>query len=551
MSGHPQESTHERIAVVATSRFEQDETMRIPASSADPDVIVIGAGHNGLIAAAYLAKSGLDVVVLEARSDVGGCSSTETFAGSRVNICNCDHITFRTTSVMEELDLGSLGLEYVDVDPGQINVPWNGGPAWAIFRSVEKTLDSLSKVYPREVAGYRRYCREALPIAQLVLEAGAFGPRRLDLMRALSRSTPAVASRLLTWNRRSSADVMRSFFSSDELIAPAMATGPVVWGLSPETPGTGLGALTYAFKHVAGVGRPLGGSGRLAEVLAMRIRSYGSRVLTGRRVTGLLSDREGVHGVRLSSGEEIRSRIIVSAVDPHRTFVEWLSNPPRSAERTVNRWMHQPAQEGYESKIDAVISVLPEYRAFQPAPQDAFDATWSGATTVITPSLAEIHQAHVDMTHGRVASRPVMFANVPSVHDPSMIGENIGKHVFSLEVLFTPYSLEGGWPESSEPQRWLEIYNTLLDNDILAGLGEWRTMTPLRYESEFHLPNGHATSFAGGPLSALKGRPIELTRYRTAVPGLYLCGAATFPGAGIWGASGRHCAREILGALRP
>ena len=549
MSGHPQESTRGRILGVRIPDSAIARGSKGGNQGHDADAIVIGAGHNGLIAAAYLARAGLEVLVLEARDDVGGCSSTEAFAGCRVNICNCDHITFRTTTVMDELDLGSLGLEYVDVDPGQINVPWNGGPAWPIFRSVERTLDALSKVYPSEVDGYRRYCSEALPIARLVLEAGAFGPRRVDLLRALSHSTPAVASRLIRWSRRSAAEVMRSFFSEENLIAPAMATGPVVWGLSPETPGTGLGALTYAFKHVAGVGRPLGGSGRLAEVLAMRIHSYGSRVMTGTQVTGLLSDRSGVHGVRLSTGDEIRSRIIVSAVDPHRTFVEWLNNPPRSAERTVDRWKHQPTQEGYESKIDAVISVLPEYQAFGAAAHDSFDSTWSGATTVVTPSLAEIHQAHADMTNGRVAPRPVMFANVPSVLDPSMIGENIGKHVFSLEVLFTPYSLEGGWLESSEPKRWLEIYNTLLGNDILDGLGEWRTMTPLRYESEFHLPNGHATSFAGGPLAAFSGRPVELTRYRTSVPGLFLCGAATFPGAGIWGASGRHCAREIIGNL--
>jgi phytoene dehydrogenase-like protein len=121
-----------------------------------------------------------------------------------------------------------------------------------------------------------------------------------------------------------------------------------------------------------------------------------------------------------------------------------------------------------------------------------------------------------------------------------------GGHVLSLEVLYTPYALKGGWPTSSEPARWLELYRPLVQPGFVDGVRRWRAMTPDRYESEFHMPRGHATSFGGGALAAFLGRQPELTRYETPVQGLFLTGAATFPGAGVWGASGRNAATVVL-----
>ena len=156
-------------------------------------------------------------------------------------------------------------------------------------------------------------------------------------------------------------------------------------------------------------------------------------------------------------------------------------------------------------------------------------------------------RAHAVSTRGGVAARPLFLVNLPSVRDPSMAVPGAeGGHVLSLEALYTPYALDGGWPSSREPERWLQQYATLVQPGWLDSVRRFRTMTPDRYESEFQMPRGYATSFAGGPLAALLGRPRELTRYRTPVDGLYLTGAATFPGAGVWGASGRNCAQVIL-----
>lgn len=508
------------------------------------DAIVIGAGHNGLVTAAYLARAGLSVALFEARSTVGGCSSSERMGDAIVNICNCDHITFRTTPVMEELGLADHGLEYLDVEPNQLNLDWAGGPAWAISHSVETTLEMLAHTYPTQVDGYRRYVADALPVARLVLAAAAAGPERSALMAtALNRRGRGIR-RLLGWSRASAVDVMKTYFSDERVYAPALATGPVVWGLSPRLPGTGLGALTYALRHAASVGRPVGGSGSLAVALQSAFVAHGGDLFTSAPVASIVLERERAVGVRLADGREFRARTIVSAADPGRTFLQWLTNPPTGAGPTIERWRNETHTQGYESKIDAVIDRLPEYRQVDRHLFERMGLDPMVASAMIVPTVDEMHTAFENIPTGRVAENPVFFANVPTALDPSMAPP--GRHVFSLEALFTPYDHPGGWAGSSEPRRWLDRYATLLSNDALSTLGQWRAMTPDRYESEFHMPKGHATSFAGGPIAALRGRPRELTRYETPIDGLYLCGAATFPGAGIWGASGRHCALRIL-----
>lgn len=510
----------------------------------EADVVVIGAGHNGLVAAAYLARAGKRTVLLEARDSVGGCSSTVDFAGASVNICNCDHITFRTTPVMEELQLDRHGLEYLEVEPNQVNIPWGGGAAWPIMHSVEQTLDGLALTYPHQVDAYRRYAAAAVPVARLVLAAAAAGPERRRLLATVLSKGGAGARRLLGWSRMSAADVMRQFFDDEAVYAPALATGPVVWGLSPELPGTGLGALTYAFRHVAAVGRPRGGSGMLAASLARSFASFGGELRTSTAATSIVVERGRVRAVRTTSGDVIATRTVISAADPRRTILEWIENPPAGAGPMIERWRRQSHQQGYESKIDGVISELPRYKQLDRNMFDRIGADPDVASTMIVPSVAAMHRAFLDIPEGRVADRPIFFANIPTALDPSMAPA--GRHVFSLEALFTPYALRGGWTNSDEPRRWLDRYSSLLENRPIDSMTAWRAMTPDVYESDFHMPEGHATSFAGGPLAALRGKPRELVRYETAVPGLYLCGAATFPGAGIWGASGRHCALRVL-----
>jgi len=515
---------------------------------ADYDAIVIGAGHNGLVCAAYLVRAGLRTLLVEARHTVGGCASSEHFAGVTVNICNCDHITFRTTPVMDELRLADHGLEYVEVDPGQLSVPWPAGPddhrpAWPVFRDVDRTIDALKLLYPDEVDGYRRYAKLAVPALRLILDAAVEPPSPAGLLKVAARHRGGAAT-MLRWSRRSAADVLRGFFKDEAILGPALATGPVVWGLSPEMPGTGLGALTLAMRHAARIGRPIGGSGMVPLALRRAFESAGGTVRTATTVTGILCDQSRVRGVELADGSVLEAPTVVSACDPHATFLTWLREPPASAQALLRRWRAIPARQGYESKIDAVIAEAPRYRSVDPAMADRLGYEPLTPSAMIAPPVADLVSGYAQMAQGRIMDRPVLFANVPSVLDPSMARPS--RHVFSLECIYTPYGLTGGWSGSAEPRRWLERYASLVQPGFLDGLEEWRAMTPDRYEREFSMPLGHATGFAGGPLAALRNRNPELTRYETAVPGLYLTGAATFPGAGIWGASGRNCATVVL-----
>ncbi|MEM9040371.1 MAG: NAD(P)/FAD-dependent oxidoreductase [Actinomycetota bacterium] len=501
------------------------------------DAVLIGGGHNGLVAAAYLARSGLDTVVIEARSMVGGTAASEPFGGATVNICNCDHLTFRTTPVVEELGLEGHGLRYVDVEPAQINRLWDGGgtTAWSVHHDLDRTLDEIGAIDAAAAQAYGRYARAAAPAVRMVFEAAAEPPTLSGLTRLAVRRRLAGLRTLFGWSRRSAADVLESFFADDLVSAPAAVMGPMVWGISPRTPGSGLGALALAMRHVGTVGRPIGGSGAVTEALRKSLESAGGVVRTSSRVTRIRCDADRVVGVTLHDGTEIDAGIVVSACNPHDTFLQWLHEPPQVARDLVRRWEATPHHDGYESKLDLVVDREPTWRD---------DDRSMGPTTVVAPSMDDIDRAARIMADGEVLEQPALLVNVPTLLDPTMAPE--GRHVVSIEALFTPYARPGGWADGVEAERWLDLFDGLCEPGFRDSIIEWRAVTPDRYESDFHLPAGHATSFAGGPLAALRNPNPELTAYETVVPGLYLTGAATFPGAGVWGASGRNCASVVV-----
>lgn len=514
------------------------------------EVVIVGGGHNGLTCAAYLARAGVDVCVLEARDSVGGCASTvEVLGGARVNICNCDHALIRETGVIEELGLESHGLRYVDLDPAQLALPWGGEAPWLLFTEAERTLESLALTHPDQVDGYRRYVEELLPAARLVMEMTGGAPTPRAVAGRLARARGRGLAALLRLSRRSAADVLGDYFTSDALLGPVSTTGPAVWGLPPQAPGTGLGALGYALRHLTQVGRPVGGSGALTDALARALTAHGGTIRTGARVAAITCDGGRANGVRLEDGTRIAADVVVSASDPRRTLLELLHAPPAAARGLLERWRARPVREGYESKVDAVVGALPRPRGIDPMHLQRLGVDEVlNATMVVAPGLDDIFNAHETALRGGVAERPLFLSNVPSIADPAVAPPD--GHTFSLEVLFTPYRLREGWSATREPERWIEAFASLCEPGFLDGVKRFRVVGPEDYERDFSMAAGFAPSFAGGPLAALLGRDRELTRYATPVPGLYLTGSGTFPGAGVSGAPGRNAARAILSARR-
>jgi phytoene dehydrogenase-like protein len=512
------------------------------------DAIVVGGGHNGLTCAAYLARAGVSVLVLEARATVGGCASTvDGPDGARFNVCNCDHALVRATGVIEELGLEDHGLRYLDMEPGQLALPWDGSAPWLLFHDVDRTLQSLALTHPSQVAGYRRYVEDLLPAARLVLAMTTGVPTVRGVAGRLARRRGHGLRALLRLSRHSAADVLRGYFDDEALLGSPAVTGPAVWGLPPETPGTGLGALGYALRHAVPVGRPSGGSGALTDAMARAVRAAGGEIRTGVRVAAIRADGGAVRGVTLADGTRIDAPRVISAGDPRATLVDLLRDPPPAADGLVGRWRDRAGGEGYESKLDAVIDVLPRPRGLDGGYLDALGVTDPLiATMIVAPTLEGIADAARTAGDGRIAAQPPMLVNVPSALDPAVRPPD-GGHVFSLEVLFTPYALRGGWAGSREPERWLEAFAGLMEPGFLDGVRSWRNVGPEEYERDFSMPRGYAASFGGGPLQALFG-DRELTRYATPVPGLFLTGAGTFPGAGVSGAPGRNAASVVLAA---
>lgn len=516
---------------------------------ADADVIVVGAGHNGLICAAYLADAGLDTLLIEARDTVGGLASTEADLGAKFNICNCDHTMIRAMPIIDELDLESHGLEYLESELASIQLFHDGSEPFVFFHDVDRQLEELAAVHPRQVDGYRRYLADATPVIELSLEIAKTIPSTPAMLGTALRRRAQGAATLLKWSRRSLTDVLSDYFDDWHLIMPAVSSGPTMWGVSPDTPGTGSAAGLYATRHLVKSGRPVGGSGGLTDAIRSRFEGAGGRVRTGAKVDRLLIGSDGIEGVALTDGTVVKAQNVVAACDPQRVYVDWIDEPPPVARKTVSHWAAKPEFLGYQSKLDAIIGELPRYEAFDRLGQRVPGIELLEPTLWINPSPEKLSEAHSLRSSGRVVDLPTMLTNVPSVRDRNMRTPN-GDHVLSLEVLFTPYGGDEPWDREVEPKRWLDLWATNVQPGVLDSIVDYRVMTPERYDAEFMMHKGHTPSFSAPPLKTLLGFNRDLTRYRSPVAGLYLSGAGTFPGAGVFGAPGRNAAHIVIKDLK-
>ncbi len=512
------------------------------------DVIVVGGGHNGLTAAAYLARDHYNVLVLERRNEVGGCASTEATLGTKVNICNCDHSMVLGSGIIEELSLKDQGLRYLYLDPVKhfrvIDDTSTFRPWW-LFKSPEQTLDAVATCQPGSEGDYQNYLRDVLPIAKCFLEFTNKPPSFSRAMKS-GATTPKAAAHLRKLRRLSADQALKSWFSKEVLRAPA-ASSIAVWGMSPLAAGTGIAAIGYALSHLVPTARPIGGSGALPNSLAKAVTKAGGVIRTGTEVASIVCDLSGVKKILLSNGEELYTKAVIATGDPKTTILSLLSmTPTRKVQRLTKRWLGAANRSGYESKIDAIIARPPDFGEEDRQLSEKLGVHQPlGTTTITTPPTKTIALAHELALAGKIAHQPIFLSNTTDVLDSTLRRSN-SEHTFSLEVLYTPYHLQGGWDKSSEPNRWLEVFSSHTNNEFLSGIRRWRVLTPVDYEREFGLDQGYAPSFSGTTLDVILGRRRELTRYDTPIKGLYLAGAGTFPGAGVWGVSGRNAAWRVM-----
>ena len=531
------------------------------------DAIVIGAGHNGLTAAAYLAAAGRQVLVLERRGVVGGACVTEELApGYRVSTCSY-LVSLLAPSVINDLDLARHGYRMIPRAPASFT-PLPDGRFLLLGRDQASNQREIAKFSRRDAEAFPRYeafltrVAEALepileePVPALVPLPSSWrrrplGRRLADLFgtlrlrRALARlgEEQAPALRLLLDSAR---QVLDGWFES-EVLKATLATDGVIGALaSPSTPGTGYVLLHHVMGRAGGQrgvwGYAAGGMGAISEALAASARERGAEIRTGVGVAQILSHAGRASGVRLADGNTIAARVVLSNATPAVTYRQLLPDGtlPAGFVAAVDAIDYGSAS----AKINLAVDGLPDFIA---RPGDGTPGPEHRGTIHMGPDLETLERAFDAAKYGQISPHPLIEMTIPSVLDDALAPP--GRHVVQLFVQYAPYQLrDGDW----NGQREVLAERCLAEIDRYApgfsGKVLYRqVLTPPDLERDFGLTGGNIFHGAMSPSQLLSLRPVlGWADHRCPLPGLYLCGAGAHPGGGVSGLPGRNAARAVL-----
>ena len=509
---------------------------------AERDAVVIGAGHNGLVAANYLAKAGLRVLVVERSDRVGGaCVTDEIAPGFKVSAAAYVSGLFRP-QIIEDLELAKFGLRQVAFDP-QGFCPFPDGRHLLLWSDGKRTAKEIAKFSKKDAAAYPKYeamwaevydlvepmlLAPPVPIAELV--SLLRGPEAEDLLR-----------RLLFY---SAEELLDEYFESDQVKA-AFANESVIGHFSgPSAPGT---AFTLAHNllgnidgQVGGWGIVLGGMGALPDALAAAARARGVEILLRSPVERIRVRGGRAVGVQLEGGRTIDATAVVSTADPKRTFLQMLE--PDHLPEEFRRAVGAIKMHGAAMKVNCALSELPRWSASPATP-----GPHHRGSTYIGPSIEYVEDAFLDAKYGRPSEHPWLEVVTQSVLDPSVAPPR--KHTLSIYVQYSPYHLaSGSWDDLREPygDRVVDTLAEYAPNVPKAILAR-DVITPLDLERRFALTEAHQSHGEMGPDQFFSFRPVPgWSNYRTPVRGLFLCGAGTHPGGGVSGAPGYNGAHALL-----
>jgi phytoene dehydrogenase-like protein len=526
----------------------------VPGSSRY-DAIVIGAGHNGLVTACYLARAGRRVLVLERRDVVGGaCVTEETFPGFKVSTAAYVNSLFHT-AIVRDLRLAAYGYEVLARNPSSFT-PLPDGRSLLMWPDADLTRKEIAKFSARDAEQYPRYEAMLERVAALVEPTLTMAPPDLQRPRlgdlrtllSLGRSFRGLgdgageAVEILTGAAR---PILDRWFESEELKG-TLATDAIIGAMaSPSMPGTAY----VLFHHVMGEaggkrgvwGYMRGGMGGLTQALAAAARDLGADIRCEAEVGRILVRDGRTVGVALAGGEEYRAPIVASNADARVTFLHLLDRSalPETFVADVERISYASAS----LKINVALAELPSFRALpgtEPGPQHR-------GTIHICPDTDYIERAFDDAKYGRPSAEPVLECTIPSVVDPTVAPP--GRHLMSMFVQYAPYELrDGSWDDQREAfaDRCFDVLNEYAPN-FESSVLDRQVLTPVDLERVFNLTGGNIFQGAMTPNQLFAFRPVPgHARYRTPLRGLYLCGAAAHPGGGVMGTPGLNAAREIL-----
>lgn len=513
------------------------------------DALIIGGGHNGLVAAAMLAKAGRKVIVLEKRAVLGGAAATEElFPGFQVNTGAAD-AGLLADEIIKELHLKMHGLEFRE-SPAALFAPQPDGSALTLWRDVSQSQASIAAFSQRDAERYPAFVQQVNQFGSVLRQMFLQTPpdpyeRNLnDLMgwgkvafnlRRLGDRAMMEFVRVLPLSIR---DYLNEWFESDALKGALAGDGLTGLMQGPYSGGT---ALMFLYQHSNGfLNRRMvvGGMGQLAAALVHAAQAHGAEIRTGAGVRRVIVDDNVATGIELDNGETIRAKAILSNADPRRTFFDLVG--PQQIEPRFMRQVRSIIYRGSTARLHLAVDGLPQF----------IGQTEEGQVrgrVVIAPSLSYLEKAYDNAKYGQVSAQPYLDITIPTLTDPTLAPS--GQHIVSVTMKYAPYRLrQTTWDEQK----------TVLAGHILDAIEPYapglrgrvlhqHLITPQDWEQTYSLTEG---SIMHGQMTIdqlLIMRPVSgWGQYRTPITNLYLCGAGTHPGGGVTGAPGYNAARELL-----